>query len=518
MPPSKARWPLAEISGNTPAQVVQHIMAIAPSEAIQNSIVPPLANTQLLSAISELNCPSVLRRPIQLPCERLVCARCLTEWIHLRGSLCPCCYDTSPLECTQLKPASRMVQLLLNDVMVSCKRNVRAADYDTHTCTDEVNKEEMQLVHTVVHRMLDASKENCIHIPTGGTPLTLARVTVPKAPITQLSKRTLRALSANQRQQLLHSAGIKLNIEPTQGLAIKSMIGLPWYRLRTLSRWLKHSGISIGSERKHRALCRELIGDNLEVELAPFSFKLADGGEEIRGAAHAYTPSLTAKITQLLEQNEMRQLASLSSKNCRAVLTDLACECGQSKSNVAKDYGEGYVCKKCFNAIAKYSALQEEVQNRKRELLSKLSRHVGSSATHETQGTKRSADTVPHAAHAVKVVVTYQDYEKKYNLSPTREQIGKCLGRNAKRAFAKHSLESPALLEHFLLRINKIIRKEMTNRAEDPHLTPASVKVIGLSGEVTVRSKAAGLPRCYQKTHFGGPRYRVGKTRFGIRG
>ncbi|KAL5516417.1 hypothetical protein EMCRGX_G001733 [Ephydatia muelleri] len=139
-----------------------------------------------------------------------------------------------------------------------------------------------------------------------------------KAPITQLSKRTqkrrvlelqrtrnilsgssddsgilfedeVRALSAEQRQQLLHSAGIKLNIEPTQGLAIKSMIGLPCF----------------GSERKHRALCRELIGDNLEVELAPFSFKLADGGEEIRGAAHVYTPSLTANNTQLLEQNEM---------------------------------------------------------------------------------------------------------------------------------------------------------------------------------------------------------------------
>ena len=178
-------------------------------------------------------------------------------------------------------------------------------------------------------------------------PLTLAHVTVPKAPITQLSKRTrkrrvlelqrtrnilsgssddsgilfedeVRALSADQRQQLLHSAGITLNIEPTKGLAVKSMIGLPWYRLRTQEentmvyiylnfnfRWLKHSGISFGSERTHRALCRELIGDNLEVELAPFSFKLADGGEEIRGAAHAYTPSLTAKITQLLEQNEM---------------------------------------------------------------------------------------------------------------------------------------------------------------------------------------------------------------------
>ncbi|KAL5479300.1 hypothetical protein EMCRGX_G022803 [Ephydatia muelleri] len=172
-------------------------------------------------------------------------------------------------------------------------------------------------------------------------------------------------------------------------------------------------------------------------------------------------------VDPVLCSKNRRQLASLSSKNCRAVLTDLACECGQSKRNVAKDYGEGYVCKKCFNAIAKYSALQEEVQNRKRELLSKLSRHVGSSATHETQGTKRSADTVPHAAHAVKVVVTYQDYEKKYNLSPTREPIGKCLGRNAKRAFAKHSLESPALLEHFLLRINKIIRKEMSQVLRD---------------------------------------------------
>ena len=95
------------------------------------------------------------------------------------------------------------------------------------------------------------SKENCIHILTGGTvsdnqyrlllfnlhlqPLTLARVTVPKAPITQLSKRTrkrrvlelqrtrnilngssddsgilfedeVRALSADQRQQLLGSS------------------------------------------------------------------------------------------------------------------------------------------------------------------------------------------------------------------------------------------------------------------------------------------------------------------------
>ena len=42
---------------------------------------------------------------------------------------------------------------------------------------------------------------------------------------------------------------------------------------------LKQSGVYLGSERKQHALCKELIGDNLEVELAPFSFKLPNGGE-----------------------------------------------------------------------------------------------------------------------------------------------------------------------------------------------------------------------------------------------
>ena len=66
-------------------------------------------------------------------------------------------------------------------------------------------------------------------------------------------------------------------------------------------RWLKQSGVCLGSERKQHALCKELIGNNLEVELAPFSFKLPNGEEGLRGAAYGYTPSLTSKI---VEQNE----------------------------------------------------------------------------------------------------------------------------------------------------------------------------------------------------------------------
>ena len=43
-----------------------------------------------------------------------------------------------------------------------------AISYDSHCCTT-VQRQEMQLVSKVLHQMLNASKENSIQIPTGGT-------------------------------------------------------------------------------------------------------------------------------------------------------------------------------------------------------------------------------------------------------------------------------------------------------------------------------------------------------------
>ncbi|KAL5482018.1 hypothetical protein EMCRGX_G022297 [Ephydatia muelleri] len=265
-----ARWQKTGKLGSTPAEIVEHIRAVMPHRIIQSPTHPSLAPIQLLSAIEELQCPicfDVLQQPIQLLCD------------------------------------------------------------------SQVSKQEMQLVSKVVHSMLDASKENCIRIPIGGTPLTLARVTAPKAPVSDLSVRTrkrrvqelqktrkilsagpmdsdillqdeIRALTKEEKQQLLHDAGITVDVQPIHELAMKSMLGILWYRLRILRRWLKQSGVCLGSERKQRALCKELIGDNLEVELALFSFKLPNGEEGLRGAAYGYTPNLTSKIVQLLEQNE----------------------------------------------------------------------------------------------------------------------------------------------------------------------------------------------------------------------
>eukprot|EP00731_Ephydatia_muelleri_P002391 Em0001g2391a len=171
-------------------------------------------------------------------------------------------------------------------------------------------------------------------------------------------------------------------------------------------------------------------------------------------------------VAPVLQSQGRKQLASLTSASCVAELVDLACESGTAKTEATQTYASGYLCNKCFNSIAKYSGLKEE-------LLSKLSKvhHSSSSASSSSgagtseisQGTKRKADAALQEANAVKVVVTYDGCEKRYVLSPKRERIGKSLGRNFKRAFAQHSLESQEMGKHLLARIHKMIRVEMKN-------------------------------------------------------
>ena len=69
-------------------------------------------------------------------------------------------------------------------------------------------------------------------------------------------------------------------------------------------RWLKASGVSIGSEEKMRQIAKGIIQDNLKAEVAPFSFPLASGGEELRGAVLLYIPHLVTKVIQLLDEND----------------------------------------------------------------------------------------------------------------------------------------------------------------------------------------------------------------------
>lgn len=113
-----------------------------------------------------------------------------------------------------------------------------------------------------------------------------------------------------------------IRVPQQASLAMKADLNIPWHKLRIIRRWglaYKHSmvyinqftrwlskwGIGIASEKKMRHEARELVGDNLCAELAPFSFphKEADGGEIIKHVPCAYVPNLWEKIKGLLDQN-----------------------------------------------------------------------------------------------------------------------------------------------------------------------------------------------------------------------
>ena len=62
-------------------------------------------------------------------------------------------------------------------------------------------------------------------------------------------------------------------------------------------------GLTLASERRMRKVASEMVGDNLDAELAPMSFSHRDGGEVIKEVPIAYIPRLWEKIEDLLNQN-----------------------------------------------------------------------------------------------------------------------------------------------------------------------------------------------------------------------
>eukprot|EP00731_Ephydatia_muelleri_P015004 Em0008g724a len=66
-------------------------------------------------------------------------------------------------------------------------------------------------------------------------------------------------------------------------------------------------------------------------------------------------------VAPVLVGKNRRQLANPASERCRGVLIDLACECRLSARDAKKEIESGYLCRKCFDEIAQYLALQEKV-------------------------------------------------------------------------------------------------------------------------------------------------------------
>ena len=118
-----------------------------------------------------------------------------------------------------------------------------------------------------------------------------------------LIQKEVLALNDEERRASLQKAGISstIAIGPVEVLAIKAGRAISWSQLRLL-RWytvlhdrqpitaaLKSSGISVAGEESMRHISRRIVGDNLKGKIAPFSFRLPSGGEEIKGAFSIYS-------------------------------------------------------------------------------------------------------------------------------------------------------------------------------------------------------------------------------------
>ena len=120
----------------------------------------------------------------------------------------------------------------------------------------------------------------------------------------------VKMLTSEERRYLLTSAGITVDIPPEQGLAIKANLAIPWNKLRIIRRYSVHPpiishiqyiythaaltnkinnrrlttwNIQIVSERSLWKRWKAVISDNLKSEVAPLTFSLKSGGEEIWG-------------------------------------------------------------------------------------------------------------------------------------------------------------------------------------------------------------------------------------------
>ena len=58
--------------------------------------------------------------------------------------------------------------------------------------------------------------------------------------------------------------------------------------------------VSLASERRQRTLAKKAVGENIVVEVVPFTFSAAGGGVEIREAPFVYVPNLIARVADTL--------------------------------------------------------------------------------------------------------------------------------------------------------------------------------------------------------------------------
>ena len=110
----------------------------------------PLSLSRFLPSATSLSlhdlqcklCECIVDRPVETPCQSLVCAECISSLIlnAKESSLqCPCCDECHGIASTHFVPASEVVLKLLGALLIRCDKPSCSAVIDLKHLADHVN-------------------------------------------------------------------------------------------------------------------------------------------------------------------------------------------------------------------------------------------------------------------------------------------------------------------------------------------------------------------------------------------
>ncbi|XP_065660921.1 uncharacterized protein LOC136084595 isoform X1 [Hydra vulgaris] len=111
----------------------------------------------------------------------------------------------------------------------------------------------------------------------------------------------LKSFDDNQKSKLLESAKIGI-VEYTaeELVSFKADVGIPWNKLKTLTRWINSKNINTASNIKQREVANDLAGSDLVVLDADFTFQNNKLVFKIKLTPWAYIDNLPKNIEIML--------------------------------------------------------------------------------------------------------------------------------------------------------------------------------------------------------------------------
>ena len=120
-------------SNDNTVNIIKQIKSTAPPAIVEHDDLD-LATDSPQSLTCPL-CLSMLKQPVELQCNNLVCVDCCCNWIEPRGELeSPCCYDHQLGKDTVRQPSPVIIDLMsqLKLQCDSCKNTTTVEQYNNH--------------------------------------------------------------------------------------------------------------------------------------------------------------------------------------------------------------------------------------------------------------------------------------------------------------------------------------------------------------------------------------------------